>query len=379
MENPIEAPTYQIHAAELLAALARQGLAANPLSPLLSLTQGLAPAAGLPPELAAQLGQPELVRALAIAATPDLVVVGRIGGGSVDLMELQLARCKALGNELAMVVAGADQTVLIRLFADSHDFVQWYLSHYAGKNDQTVANYIPPTVELGEFLYLLHAIDAFRIASFKGMLEYKAGQKPTMRLTEFTDSLRRSVKSRDIRWLLPAFLILTPGLDPQAFDLEAEKTRVLVEKNFLTLPAQPGGQDQVLGFGEAGQTMGVEFYRTWLIAAGFEIRIAAPAGIQAVERLFLAPTALANHWVQIQTVPSTKAKVNHQALTTSQLEQKFTQLLDQTLALPVVPLAAQAAPVQPAAAGTAARFCVNCGSPLKPDARFCKECGTKVT
>ena len=103
------------------------------------------------------------------------------------------------------------------------------------------------------------------------------------------------------------------------------------------------------------------------------------AGIQAVERLFLAPTALANHWVQIQTVPSTKAKVTHQALTTSQLEQKFTQLLDQTLALPVVPLAAQAAPVQPAAAGTAARFCVNCGSPLKPDARFCKECGTKVT
>jgi len=45
------------------------------------------------------------------------------------------------------------------------------------------------------------------------------------------------------------------------------------------------------------------------------------------------------------------------------------------------PVPAAAAPIPPApqpAPVTEARFCVNCGKPLRPGARFCPACGTKI-
>jgi hypothetical protein len=407
MENDREGLSWQITARELQAALERLGLALNPLSPL----AGLATARQVPERLdegTVQTDQPAFRQALTIAAQPDLLVRGRIGGGSVDLMEFTLSRCQARGDSLALAAVVAEGQILLRLFTDSQAFIAWFMTHYAGKNEQTVANFIPPTVELGEFIYLLHAVDAFRIATFRSMLEYRAGQQPTLRLSEFMDSMRRSVRSRDIRWLLPAFLVLTPGLDPAAIDLAAEKTQILLDRTFLETHAEPGGGEQVLGFAEAGRTMGVEFYRTWLVAAGFEIRVAGPAGATPVERLFIAPTALANHLVQIETKAAAgqPVKVNHQALTYGQLEQKLNALFARALALPVAPPApveaapasatpaapASAAPVSAMPAAPAApapdaqaaqpartpRFCPNCGTPLKPDARFCKNCGTKL-
>lgn len=392
MNTPTEGTTYQIPLSGLAAALTQQGLALNTLSPLSLLLAGQNAGANLQPDLATLLGQADARQALKIAASPDLIVKGRIGGGSVDLMEFTLARSQPEGNRLVLVAGAEQSSVLLRLFATGADFIGWFMGHYAGKNDQTVANYIPPTVELGEFLYMLHAIDAFRIASFKGMLAYQAGQRPTLRLPEFTESLHRAVRSKDIRWLLPAFLILTPGLDPAGFDLDAEKTRILMARKFLTLNQEQGSQEQVLGFAEAGQTMGVEFYRTWLVAAGFEIQAATPGGVSAISRVFFAPTALANHLVQIdpEKAAGRPIQVNHQAMTYSQLEQKLSQIFEQALSLPVVPLSMastqdlvtaadnQSPPVPAAASKPATRFCAQCGSPLQPGAKFCKSCGAKV-
>ncbi|MDD2456987.1 MAG: zinc ribbon domain-containing protein [Eubacteriales bacterium] len=397
MNTTIEGTTYQIHLSDLAAALNQQGLVPNVLSPLPQLLSGPGTGSNLQPDPVALLGQPNMRQVLKIAANPDLIVKSRIGGGSVDLMEFTLTRTQSEGNQLVLVAAAEQSSVLLRLFPTGADFITWFMDHYAGKNDQTVANYMPPTVELGEFLYMLHAIDAFRIASFKGMLAYQAGLSPTLRLSEFTDTLSRSVRSKDIRWLLPSFLVLTPGLDPAGFNLDAEKTRILMTRNFLTLQQEQGSQEQVLGFAEAGQTMGVEFYRTWLVAAGFEVLAAASGGIAPVSRLFVAPTALANHLVQIETqnVTGQPIRVNHQAMTYDQLEQKLNQIFDQALSVPVVPLSSAAAPapaasvtapdqVPPApvaataAAKPATRFCAQCGSPLQPGAKFCKSCGAKI-
>jgi len=382
MADQTTGPTYQMLQSDVKAALSHLRLETNARSPLAVLLKGQTTPVNASPDLVTQLNSPNLRQALAIAAGPDLIAKWRIGGGSVDLMEFSLTRSKDQGQALVLVAGAEQANILLRVFAQPADFVDWFMASYAGKNDQTVANYIPPTVELGEFVYLLHAIDAFRIASFKGMLDYQAGQRPTLSLTDFTDTLQRSVKSRDIRWLLPAFLILTPGLDPADFDLSADKTRILMDKNFLVTSQTAGSPEQRLGFAEAGQTMGVEFYRTWLVAAGLEITVAAPGGFTAVERLFIAPTALANHWVQIKTpaAPGQTARVNHQALTYDQLQVKLSQALDKALALPVAASASAvpASPVQPAAAKPTALFCAHCGSPLKPEAKFCKECGTKV-
>lgn len=404
MADPITGTTFQIPQADVKAALDHLRLETNALSPLAILLKGQTSPVLESPDLATQINQPALRQTLTIAAAPDMIVKWRIGGGSVELMEFTLTRSKDQGQALVLVAGAEPSNILFRVFAQAADFVDWFMTSYAGKNDQTVANYIPPTVELGELVYLLHAVDAFRIASFRGMLDYQAGQRPTLSLGDFTDTLQRSVKSRDIRWLLPAFLILTPGLDPEEFDLNADKTRILMDKSFLVTSQTEGHSEQRLGFAEAGQTMGVEFYRTWLVAAGLEIMVAAPGGITAVERLFLAPTALANHWIQIKSPAASgqAARVNHQALTYDQLQVKLNQLFEQALSLPVVPLAtvAPARPMQPTPAATSAsaaqspgqtqvqaqpaaakpatRFCASCGSPLQPSAKFCKQCGIKV-
>ncbi len=182
MADPITGTTFQIPQADVKAALDHLRLETNALSPLAILLKGQTSPVLESPDLATQINQPALRQTLTIAAAPDLIVKWRIGGGSVELMEFTLTRSKDQGQALVLVAGAEPSNILFRVFAQAADFVDWFMTSYAGKNDQTVANYIPPTVELGELVYLLHAVDAFRIASFRGMLDYQAGQRPTLSL-----------------------------------------------------------------------------------------------------------------------------------------------------------------------------------------------------
>jgi len=48
----------------------------------------------------------------------------------------------------------------------------------------------------------------------------------------------------------------------------------------------------------------------------------------ALERLFNAPTAIGNHFVQLKTLEDGKVMVNHQTYTKEQLEIKLGELFD---------------------------------------------------
>jgi hypothetical protein len=399
MEKSFADLTIQLNANERAALLGSLGLTPSALSPLAG---QVAAASGALVDLAA-FDSPDVRKAMKIAATPDLAVRFRIGGGSVDLVEFTLTRCKDQGHALVLVLDLQDQLTLTQLFSGPEPFLAWLTGQYAGKSDQTVANYIPPTVDLGEFIFLLHGIDAFRIASFQSMLDYAPGRQSSIRPGDFYDTMQRSVRSKDIRWLLPAFLLLTPGLDVQGLDLSGDKTAVLVDRGFLNTGRDPVSQESILVFGEAGRNMGVEFYRTWLAGIGFETRVAAPGGVRAVNRGFLAPTALSNHLVLIDPTPGRSVQINHQAMTLDQLQVRLGQLFTEALALetapPVAPpmaspvaapVAATAsapvgaipeAPEAPAAsAATSAqpRFCTQCGTPTTPGMKFCTNCGAKL-
>jgi hypothetical protein len=199
-----------------------------------------------------------------------------------------------------------------------------------------------------------------------------------------------------VRWLLPAFLHLTPNLDVSRFDPQPEHLAALAERGFLVPAKDRDTQEDGFVFGEAGMAMGVEFHRTWMSAVGFETAVLTPRGERAVHRAFLAPTGIANHLFLLESDASGACVANHQAMTLTELALKLRDLLTDALTAEVAeaapakepaPAAAAAGPVCPACRANVmagARFCPSCGKPLpkpeppKPAVAFCPSCGAKV-
>lgn len=339
-------------------------------------------------------------KAAKIIASPDLIVVNRIGGGSVGLEEVRLLRRKDEGDLLAAVSEGENGSYIIKVFDNFTQYLNWWVEKFAGKNEETVANFIPPKVSLESFLFVLHAIDSFRRVSYQNMLEYKMGERASMRFSDFSSTMSASIKSRDIRWLLPAFMVMTPGLDSYRLDMRPENVSILTEQNITANSKNPATGEDMLVFGEAGQAMGVEFYRTWMMSTGFEIRIMTPQGFKGIERMFLAPTALANHFVRLETLQDGRCMINHQAYTKEQLEVKLDEIFKKAFSVPVQ--AQVHAPVQPQAhipapspipsqipvqgqipvqnqgpvPPTGTGRCPKCGAGITPGMKFCNKCGT---
>ena len=313
-------------------------------------------------------------------AAPDYIVACRNGGGSLGLEEIRLHARKQEGAWIAAVSETTEGSCDIRVFESTNHFLDWWTDLFCGKNEEPAVNSIPPFVKLEEFLFLLHAVDSYRAVSYRNMLEHRYSSQPSMEFTEFVNSMTESIKSKDIRWLLPAFLVLTPGLSEYPMELTPEKAEILMKLQFAGNLEQPEGGRSRLIFGEAGKNMGVEFYRSWLMAAGFEISVKDKGIFKATERLFVAPTALSNHFVSVLKDEEGKAIVNHQAYTFEELKVKLEALFDRASALAGTEESVGAVPAAETVskAGGRARFCASCGAPLEPAGAFCSSCGAKV-
>lgn len=289
-----------------------------------------------------------------IIAAPDFRTVCRVGGGSLGLEEFRLYSKKEEGSWIVSVSETPDGGCDLRVFETPSAFVEWWTETFCGKNEEPAVNSIPPYVKLEEFLFLLHAVDAFRVVSYRNMLEHRYSDQPSMEFVEFINSMTESIKSKDIRWLLPAFLVLTPGLSEYRMELDGQHAAILMTLGFAGKMEQSDGGKSLLIFGEAGKNSGVEFYRSWMLAAGFEISVKDKGKFKATERLFIAPTALSNHFVSVLKDEEGKAIVNHQAYTFEELQVKLEALFDMN------------------------RLCARCGAPLEPTAAFCGACGAKA-
>jgi hypothetical protein len=350
------------------------------------------------------LADQDFLRACRIAAQPDLYVTARTAGAS-GLSETRLHRKKAEGEWAVLTEAVEDGGILITAFPDYGAYLDAWEKDFAGPAVAPAANYIPPTVSLEEFLFVLHTVDSFRRVSYQNMLDHVFTSKAHITIPEFTGSMANSLKSMDIRWLLPSFMAVTPGVERYHTDLNAKHLEVLLTHDFFERGKLASGED-VLVFGEAGQIMGAEFFRSWLLSYGFEINALRPAGFQTLERFFIAPTVLTNHFVRLQDAQNGKATVNHQAYTADQLLTKFGELFGKAFSMDVsadssalkpvqdTPPAAQAAAnssapkgdeksadaglEKAAAAPPSPKFCRNCGSKLSAGAAFCTNCGAKL-
>ena len=307
----------------------RLRLECSSLSPLSKLLAGYArgsrPATAGADEIAAH---PLFPKAAAILAEPDLRMLHRTGGGSRDVSYFTAYRKRSVAqNTIVTVTPSFENSTLVRVFHDPDAYLAWWLETLAAPVENPSPNYIPPPTRLESLVYLLHAVDSFRRASFQSMLSYSPTEDPSIGTGEFAETMNTSMGSRDLRWLLPAFLYLTPGLDEFSFNPGPDHLAALAEHDFLLTARKPGSDKDVFLFGEAGRTMGVEFYRTWLMAAGFETVVLTPSGQRTLNRGFFAPTALANHLIRLKPDGDGGCVANHQALTLEELAGKMRGML----------------------------------------------------
>ena len=294
-----------------------------------------APAAGADTDIKAVyselLADQEFLRALRIVAEPDLYAVVRVAGAQ-GLTETRLHRRKNEGDNVAATELRADGSLIISVFESYKDWVDLWAESFTTLSDVPAANYIPPMVSLEEFMFVLHTVDSFRRVSYQNMLSHVFTDRTYVKAPEFLGSMADSLKSLDIRWLLPAFLAVTPGIEQYQTDIDPQNIAVLLQHDFF-MEGKLASGDDVLVFGEAGQIMGVEFFRSWFTSCGMEIKVAEPDGFMAAERLFIAPTILGSHFVQLEGSANGQAMVNHQVYTKEQFAFKLDELFDRAFAV----------------------------------------------
>jgi len=270
--------------------------------------------------------EPELAQALKCIASPEMFITLKVGGGGTGLERLQVHQNMGVLSGLAVIVESGKDIFSILVFDTIADVVYWIVDTLGCKHMDSMPNFMPPKIQMEEFLFLLHAIDTFRRRSYVNLLEHKVEEKITLSYSEFMEDMSSSIASGDMRWLLPAFIILTPGVIEYELDLTYEHANKLFQLGFLEFAGKTENDEYIVSFGEAGLISGVEFFRTWLMGIGIEAKVKRDSQVFAIERLFIAPTAVANHFVRMEYNEAGKVFINHQTFTKEQLENKLTEL-----------------------------------------------------
>lgn len=324
-------------------------------------------------------------RALSILANPQIVLNTRMGGGSQPFVPSTACLAPSLDPEaVALISPSFEGSYLVQLFETPWHYLAFWLNLNASGAAEPVPNYMPPPLSLEAFVYVAHSIDCFRRISLSDLLDHENHAAASIDPDAFGETLGSALKSGDMRWLLPAFLRLTPGLDLSDFDEDGAHLAALERLDFLVPAQTKNGRDTVLLFGEAGRAMGQEFARTWFGANGFEWAQATPKGLNVLHRGFLAPTALANHLFMVENGSANGLSINHQALTREALDTCFARMLSSALTPALDGSQTERVAYSQEHYKTevplpnAPKFCPECGSKLRAGAKFCSSCGERI-
>lgn len=329
----------------------------------------------------------DFINALKTIANPDYRLEIIIGGGMVPLNGIRLYASKKTGlNSVVSVSPGFEDSHIIQLFNSPSDFAEWLTEVVAGKVEETAQNFMSPPLTLGSLLYVFQVIDAFRRVSYQNLLSFTTTPDPYILADEFQSTMITSMKSMDLRWLLPTFITLLPGFSDLNWDLQDEDLNYLGSHNLLIPAKEQGTGKGIFLFGEAGTVLGSEFFRSWISSAGYRVTVINSGGEQVLEQGYLAFTALANHFFKIEKSQNGAYLINHHPLTTEGFFNRINELLSQTLnqnrnsdsALPISAASVKAPTTEIPVTSQKTMFCTNCGAKLPEDSKFCTGCGKPI-
>jgi hypothetical protein len=328
-------------------------------------------------EQAATSSPSELFRPLAESANftsiankilaPDLKIeFNRGGAGSAE--ETYHAFLSLDDNDVLAHFQGSDGNILLMLFDNEESFLQWWSDIYASKAASNYQPVFPEVLPMEVLVCTLHCIDIYRRSYLESMLDYRGGLDLAISTQDFVQLLRRSLASQDKRWLLPTMFEITAGLKGINIALKPEHIKKVEELGFLTI------DENVLTLGERSRLMGTEIITSWLGSISCQASALVNGQEKSLSRIFMTPTAFANHLFSFEIGAEGEARFRHQAITLPELVQTLMKWIE-ALQKAIGGTAPAHATPRPA---PAMKFCGQCGAELKPGKKFCTSCGTSI-
>ncbi len=366
LEKPGDIEIFKLEPADIDHLFRRSGLTGNQLSPF-----------SYHAEQAATSSPSEFFRPLAESANfttiakkllaPDLKIeFNRGGAGAAE--ETYNAFLSLEDNDVVAQFQGSDGNILLLFFDNEESFLQWWTDLYASQAAGTYQPVFPDVMPAEVLVCALHCIDIYRRSYMESMLDYRGEMDLAISTQDFVQLLKRALSSKDKRWLLPTMFEVTPGLKGINIALKPEHIKQAEESGFFT------SSENVLTLGERSRLMGTEIITSWLGSIGCQATALINGQEKSLSRIFLTPTAFANHLFSFEIGAGGDARFRHQASTLPELNQTLLQWIEA-----LQKTIGGTAPAKAAAAQSpAVRFCEECGEKIRPGKKFCTSCGTAV-
>lgn len=343
----------------------RSGLIGNSLSPFSYNAEQAA--TSNPSELFKQLAESAQFKSIAQRLLePDLKIQFNSGGAGA-VKDQYYALLSDDDKSVLVQMTNSEGQILLLLFTDLDSFLNWWTVVYASAGMGSYQTVFPSVMEAEVLVCALHSVDIYRRAYMESMLEYRSGVDLSLTVQEFVQLLKRSLASGDQRWLLPAMFEITPGLKNSSISLNPDHLKQIEQLGFIST------KENIITLGERARIIGTEFITSWLGAFGWQASALINGQERILSRVFLAPTAFANHLISFESGESGKYRFRHQASTRDDL---INTLIEWLNALQKATGSGDA--VSKNVKSGAPKFCGQCGAEIRPGKKFCTSCGTAI-
>lgn len=302
-------------------------LPGNRLSPW----NGMPPGNGKPAAEALKLAEDGEFKIMTqILAQPGLKLSLRRGGATLPLEASSLFIGQGPQGTGAVYLR-EDGGLLSAAYFNS---LQQYAGFFAMQNAAPVslkpANALKQELHLEDLIFIFILTDCYRRAYLQNMLRDSFDQVEAIYEDEFVAVLEKELKSPDIRWLLPSFLRLTPGLEKAVLDFSVKQTEMAEAMSFISRGTNPGDNRPIYYLGGPAKYLGLEFSLFWQNSAGFEVLgLNGKNGeIRSLGKYYFAPTDEANHLFVIANAGAGQPVVSHRALTPEETGEEIQKILE---------------------------------------------------
>lgn len=352
----------------LLHRLQLQAVAGSPLHPFAD--------SNTPGATAEELLQNNLfVAAMQVLAAPQRFIRVHAGGGTQPRGDLFIAvQPQNKTVQAVAVTPSQDDTWTVIAHAEIKSCIKWLLDIIAVENETAAPAVLPETFTPEFLLYLFGAVDQFKRCGYEALLQYRQEESQVFSFNAFADNMQKAMKSADLRWLLPSFVVLTPGFSELNLTADSTVYEQLIDADIM-LPVESAGGEPMFTFGETGIELGEEFSKHWIQSSGIEVSTVSGEGAVAQHRAFLATTMLTNHLFEI-VKPGTANNISYASHSHHSLADLLEEWMTNDVSEPAVVRAEET--MVPPAGVSVKKFCPQCGEPVRENIKFCGKCGKPI-
>lgn len=367
IKNLEQTPVFQIDGGELFCLVSKEyQLGWNPLSPFANQPAAVETCG---PDTMALSKDVEFQAVVKLLAEPDLKLQYNQAGPRAPL-EASTVYIKRVGAAVQSAVLHNDGGRLFIIYLrDIEELTTYFKNQYGALVVNTGINVLAEQVPLEVWMCIMNLADCYKRAYLYDMLGNETAAVDALYEDEYLAVLEQSLKSGDLRWLVPSFLRLIPDLQNVSLDFQEAHLETAKRLQFLHVTQEDNRR--IYSLHSSSKYMGLEFTNFWKFSLGLTFsHVAGKVG-----HYYMATTDEINHFVTL--IPKEVGyDVTHEILDFDQVGSKVGTLIEEMLKSAPVAVAEVKAVVAAPTAGK--KFCSKCGTKVPEGASFCAGCGSKI-